>query len=192
MFLVVGLGNPGAEYAATRHNVGFMAADELHRRYNFSPFRSKFNGLIAEGQIEGEKVYLLKPQTYMNLSGNSVVQAANFYKILPENIVVIHDDMDLPTDKIKAKIGGGSGGHNGIKSIDSQITPNYNRIRIGVGHPVSKNEENVVNHVLSGFSKADKENIENDIDIVADLIGVMIKKGVAEFSNQLGMRLAKK
>lgn len=192
MFLVVGLGNPGAEYAATRHNVGFMAADELHRRYNFSPFRSKFNGLIAEGQIEGEKVYLLKPQTYMNLSGNSVVQAANFYKILPENIVVIHDDMDLPTDKIKAKLGGGSGGHNGIKSIDSQITPNYNRIRIGVGHPVSKNEENVVNHVLSGFSKADKENIENDIDIVADLIGVMIKKGVAEFSNQLGMRLAKK
>ena len=192
MFLVVGLGNPGAEYAATRHNVGFMAADELHRRYNFSPFRSKFNGLIAEGQIEGKKVYLLKPQTYMNLSGNSVVQAANFYKILPENIVVIHDDMDLPTDKIKAKLGGGSGGHNGIKSIDSQITPNYNRIRIGVGHPVSKNEENVVNHVLSGFSKADKENIENDIDIVADLIGVMIKKGVAEFSNQLGMRLAKK
>lgn len=192
MFLVVGLGNPGAEYAATRHNVGFMAADVLHRRYNFSPFRSKFNGLIAEGQIEGEKVYLLKPQTYMNLSGNSVVQVANFYKILPENIVVIHDDMDLPTDKIKAKIGGGSGGHNGIKSIDSQITPNYNRIRIGVGHPVSKNEENVVNHVLSGFSKADKENIENDIDIVADLIGVMIKKGVAEFSNQLGMRLAKK
>lgn len=192
MFLVVGLGNPGAEYAATRHNVGFMAADELHRRYNFSPFRSKFNGLIAEGQIEGEKVYLLKPQTYMNLSGNSVVQAANFYKILPENIVVIHDDMDLPTDKIKAKIGGGSGGHNGIKSIDSQITPNYNRIRIGVGHPANKNEDNIVNHVLSGFSKADKENIENDIDIVADLIGVMIKKGVAEFSNQLGMRLAKK
>lgn len=192
MFLVVGLGNPGAEYAATRHNVGFMAADELHRRYNFSPFRSKFNGLIAEGQIEGEKVYLLKPQTYMNLSGNSVVQAANFYKILPENIVVIHDDMDLPTDKIKAKIGGGSGGHNGIKSIDSQITPNYNRIRIGVGHPANKNEDNIINHVLSGFSKADKENIENDIDIVADLIGVMIKKGVAEFSNQLGMRLIKK
>lgn len=192
MFLVVGLGNPGAEYAATRHNVGFMAADELHRRYNFSPFRSKFNGLIAEGQIEGEKVYLLKPQTYMNLSGNSVVQVANFYKILPENIVVIHDDMDLPTDKIKAKIGGGSGGHNGIKSIDSQITPNYNRIRIGVGHPANKNEDNIINHVLSGFSKADKENIENDIDIVADLIGVMIKKGVAEFSNQLGMRLTKK
>jgi len=192
MFLVVGLGNPGAEYAATRHNVGFMAADVIHRRYNFSPFRSKFSGLIAEGQIEGEKVYLLKPQTYMNLSGNSVVQAANFYKILPENIIVIHDDMDLPTDKIKAKIGGGSGGHNGIKSIDSQITPNYNRIRIGVGHPENKNEQNVVNHVLSGFSKADKENIENNIEIVADLIGILIKKGIAEFSNQLGMHLTKR
>lgn len=189
MFLVVGLGNPGAEYEATRHNVGFMAADELHRRYNFSPWRSKFSGLIAEGQIEGQKVFLLKPQTYMNLSGNSVVQAANFYKILPENIVVIHDDMDLPTDKIKAKIGGGSGGHNGIKSIDANITPNYNRVRIGVGHPVNKSEEKVVNHVLSAFSRADKQNIETDIDIVADLIGVMINKGVAEFSNQLGMRL---
>ena len=192
MFLVVGLGNPGAEYAATRHNVGFMAADVLHRRYNFLPWRSKFSGLIAEGQIEGEKVYLLKPQTYMNLSGNSVVQAANFYKILPENIVVIHDDMDLPTDKIKAKLGGGSGGHNGIKSIDSCITSGYNRIRIGVGHPADKSGENVVNHVLSGFSKADKENIEKDIEIIADLIGVLIKKGVAEFSNQLGMVLTKK
>ena len=192
MFLVVGLGNPGAEYEATRHNVGFMAADVLHRRYNFSPFKSKFSGLIAEGQVEGEKVYLLKPQTYMNLSGNSVVQAANFYKILPQNIIVIHDDMDLPTDKIKAKIGGGSGGHNGIKSIDSCITPNYNRIRIGVGHPVNRGEENIVNHVLSRFSKQDKENIENDIDIVADLIGVLIRKGIAEFSNQLGMKLSHK
>lgn len=191
MFLVVGLGNPGAEYVATRHNVGFMAADEIHRRYNFSSFRSKFDGLIAEGQIEGEKVYLLKPQTYMNLSGNSVVKAANFYKILPQNIIVIHDDMDLPTDKIKAKLGGGAGGHNGLKSIDSCISPNYNRIRIGVGHPQNKTGENVINHVLSGFSKADKVNIENDIDIVTDIIGILIKKGVAEFSNQLGMRLRK-
>lgn len=189
MFLVVGLGNPGAEYAATRHNVGFMAADEIHSRYNFSPFRSKFSGLIAEGQIEGEKVYLLKPQTFMNLSGNSVVQAANFYKILPENIVVIHDDMDLPTEKIKAKRGGGSGGHNGIKSIDSCITPDYNRIRIGVGHPLNKSEENVVNHVLSAFSKTDKENIEKDIALVADLLPVLLHRGIAEFSNQLGMRL---
>ncbi len=192
MFLVVGLGNPGAEYAATRHNVGFMAADEIHRRYNFSAFRNKFDGLIAEGQIAGEKVYLLKPQTYMNLSGNSVVKAASFYKILPENIIVIHDDMDLPTNKIKAKLGGGSGGHNGLKSIDSCITPNYNRIRIGVGHPADKSGDNVINHVLSSFSKADQKNIQDDIDIVTDLIDVLISKGVAEFSNQLGMRLTQK
>ncbi|MBP5353446.1 MAG: aminoacyl-tRNA hydrolase [Alphaproteobacteria bacterium] len=188
MFLVVGLGNPGAEYAATRHNVGFMAADEIHRRYNFSAFRSKFDGLIAEGQIAGEKVYLLKPQTFMNLSGNSVVKAASFYKILPENIIVIHDDMDLPTDKIKAKLGGGSGGHNGLKSIDSCITPNYNRIRLGIGHPVVKDETNVVNHVLSGFSKQDKVNLEDNIDIVADLLPVLIQKGMAEFCNQLGLK----
>jgi PTH1 family peptidyl-tRNA hydrolase len=192
MFLVVGLGNPGAEYAATRHNVGFMAADEIHRRYNFAPFRAKFDGLIAEGQINGEKVYLLKPQTYMNLSGNSVVKTAHFYKILPQNIVVIHDDMDLTTDKIKAKLGGGSGGHNGIKSIDANITPNYNRIRIGVGHPQIKSEDSIVSHVLSGFSKADKENVEKNIDLVAELLPVLLEKGVAEFSNQLGLHLHQK
>ncbi len=192
MFLVVGLGNPGAEYANTRHNVGFMAADEIHRRYNFSTFRAKFDGLIAEGNIEGEKVYLLKPQTFMNLSGNSVVKAASFYKILPQNIVVIHDDMDLPIDKMKAKIGGGAGGHNGLKSIDSCITPNYNRIRLGIGHPNIKAEEVVVNHVLSSFSKADKAILEQNIDIVADLLPILLKKGIAEFSNQLGMALNKR
>ena len=192
MFLVVGLGNPGAEYANTRHNVGFMAADEIHRRYNFSAFRAKFDGLIAEGNIEGEKVYLLKPQTFMNLSGNSVVKAASFYKILPQNVVVIHDDMDLPIDKMKAKIGGGAGGHNGLKSIDSCITPNYNRIRLGIGHPNIKAEEVVVNHVLSSFSKADKAILEQNIDIVADLLPILLKKGVAEFSNQLGMKLNKR
>lgn len=192
MFLVVGLGNPGAEYANTRHNVGFMAADEIHRRYNFSAFRAKFDGLIAEGNIEGEKVYLLKPQTFMNLSGNSVVKAASFYKILPQNVVVIHDDMDLPIDKMKAKIGGGAGGHNGLKSIDSCITPNYNRIRLGIGHPNTKAEEVVVNHVLSSFSKADRAILEQNIDIVADLLPILLKKGVAEFSNQLGMKLNKR
>lgn len=191
MFLVVGLGNPGAEYAATRHNVGFMAADEIHRRYNFLPWRAKFDGLIAEGEISGQKVYLLKPQTYMNLSGNSVVKAAHFYKILPQNIVVIHDDMDLPCNKLKAKLGGGSGGHNGIKSIDAAISPNYNRIRLGVGHPQNKSEENVVNHVLSGFSKADKADVDNNIDLAAELIGILLEKGVAEFSNQIGLRQQK-
>ena len=188
MFLVVGLGNPGEQYAASRHNVGFMAADELHRRYNFSAYRAKFDGLVAEGQIADQKVYLLKPQTFMNLSGNSVVKAAHFYKILPQNVVVIHDDMDLPTDKIKAKLGGGSGGHNGLKSIDSCITPNYNRVRIGIGHPVNKSEESVVNHVLSGFSKQDMLNVEKNVDIVAELLPILLEKGITEFCNRLGMK----
>lgn len=191
MFLVVGLGNPGEKYANTRHNVGFMAADEIFRRYNFSPFKEKFDGLIAEGKIEGEKVYLLKPQTFMNLSGNSVVKAANFYKIIPQNIVVIHDDMDLPIDKIKAKIGGGSGGHNGLKSIDSCISSNYNRIRLGIGHPQARDEESIINHVLSSFSKSDKQTLENNIKIVADLLPLLINKGIAEFSNRIGMAINK-
>lgn len=186
MFLIVGLGNPGKEYENTRHNVGFMTVDALAGEYGFAPFKSKFDGVIAEGKIEGEKVYILKPHTYMNLSGNSVVKAANFYKILPENIIVIHDDMDLPVGKIKAKLGGGAGGHNGLKSIDATITPNYNRIRIGVGHAKEKGAE-VINYVLSGFGKEDKNKLNEVIETVAKTIGILIKKGVAEYSNQLGM-----
>ncbi len=190
MFLIVGLGNPGKEYEKTRHNIGFMAADEIAAKYPFASFKEKFDGVIAEGKIEGEKVYLLKPQTYMNLSGNAVVKAAHFYKILPQNIIVIHDDMDLPVGKIKAKQGGGAGGHNGLKSIDAAITPNYNRIRIGVGHP-NRGGEAVVNHVLSGFNKTDKEAVDANIDLVAKTIGILIKKGIDEYSGYLGMALKK-
>lgn len=186
MFLIVGLGNPGAEYDKTRHNVGFMTADEIHRRYHFAPFKSKFDGLIAEGNIEGERAYLLKPQTYMNLSGNAVVKVANFYKILPDNIVVIHDDMDLPVGKIKAKTGGGAGGHNGLKSIDAAVTPNYHRIRIGVGHPQGVGDA-VVNHVLSRFCKADAEVIENNIELIGESLPILLKEGMAAYSNKLGM-----
>ncbi len=188
MFLIVGLGNPGSEYAGTRHNVGFLAADYLYEKFGFSPFRAKFDGLIAEGKIAGEKVFLLKPQTYMNLSGNSVVKAANFYKILPENIVVIHDDMDLQPGQLKVKTGGGAGGHNGLKSIDAAISPNYHRIRIGVGHPAGKGEA-VVSHVLSRFSKADAEQIEQNVSLIADTIDVLLKDGMAVYSNKIGMLL---
>ncbi len=185
MFLIVGLGNPGAEYAGTRHNVGFTAADFLWQKFSFAPFRDKFDGEIAEGRIEGEKVYLLKPHTYMNLSGNSVVKAAHFYKILPENIIVIHDDMDLPVGKVKAKLGGGSGGHNGIKSIDAAITPAYNRIRIGVGHPQAGSKD-VVNHVLSRFGKTDEDMIYGEIEMISALLGVLMREGIAAFCNKLG------
>lgn len=186
MFLIVGLGNPGAEYQGTRHNVGFMTADALAEAYSFSVFKSKFDGLIAEGTIDGEKCFLLKPQTYMNLSGNSVLKAASFYKILPENIIVIHDDIDLQTSQIKAKLGGGTGGHNGLKSIDSHIGQNYNRIRLGVGHPQGSGDE-VVNHVLSRFSKTDAELLQNHIDLIVKDIPVLLKKGISAFSNQIGM-----
>ena len=187
MFLIVGLGNPGAEYAKTRHNVGFMVADAIHDKYGFAPYKVKFDGLISEGKIDGDKVYLLKPQTYMNLSGNSVVKAAAFYKILPQNIVVIHDDMDLKITQIKAKLGGGAGGHNGLKSIDAAIGPNYNRVRLGIGHPDNGLPPSaVVNHVLAGFSKADQAVLEHNILLVTENIGLLLKDGVAAFSNRIG------
>jgi PTH1 family peptidyl-tRNA hydrolase len=187
MYLVVGLGNPGAEYEQTRHNVGFMAVDEISGRYKFDTFKNKFDGLIAQGQIGSEKVLLLKPQTFMNLSGQSVVKAALFYKILPENIIVIHDDMDLKFSQIKAKIGGGSGGHNGLKSIDAHITPAYNRIRIGVGHPNGKGDE-VVNYVLGRFAKADQVALNNTLSLVSTAVEVLIENGLAACSNYLGMQ----
>lgn len=186
MYLVAGLGNPGAEYAKTRHNVGFMAVDEICGRYKFSPFKSKFDALAAEGQIGDEKVLLLKPQTFMNLSGNAVVKAALFYKILPENIIVIHDDIDLALGQMKAKNGGGAGGHNGLKSIDSHITPNYNRIRIGIAHPLGKGPE-VADYVLGNFSKTEQKIIEQCVQIVPEAIEVLIKNGLPACSNFLGM-----
>ncbi len=189
MFLIVGLGNPGADYAATRHNVGFMAADALHEAYGFAAFRAKFDGLIAEGKIAGEKVFLLKPQTYMNLSGNAVVKATQFYKILPQHVIVIHDDMDLPVGKVKVKLGGGAGGHNGLKSIDAAITPGYNRIRIGVGHPQGRGDE-VVNYVLGGFSKADREKISEMVDLIVETLPVLLEKGMAAYSTIVGQKVS--
>lgn len=186
MFLIVGLGNPGIEYVATRHNMGFMAVDALAEAYGFGTFKSKFDGLIADGIIDGERCLLLKPQTFMNLSGNSVVKAASFYKILPEQIIVIHDDMDLQPNQIKAKQGGGAGGHNGLKSIDAHIGANYNRIRLGVGHPNGQGEA-VVNHVLSRLGKAEAETAARNIGLVVKDIPVLLHKGIAAFSNQLGM-----
>ena len=149
-------------------------------------FLRKFDGEVAMGQIANEKVIVLKPHTYMNLSGNSVVKAALFYKILPENVIVIHDDMDLKTGQFKAKKGGGSGGHNGLKSIDAHISANYNRIRIGVGHPANKGND-VINHVLGAFSKEEKNILENSFDVVTEAVEVLIRNGVAACSNFLGM-----
>ncbi len=190
MFLVVGLGNPGEEYSKTRHNIGFMAADVIHSRHNFTPFKQKFDGLIAEGTIGKEKTLLLKPQTYMNLSGNSVQKTAKFYKISPQNIIVIHDDKDLALAKLKAKNGGSAGGHNGLKNIDSQIGNEYNRIRIGVGSPKEYNTD-TINFVLSKFSKNELQILEPQLDFIASTINELIEKGIAHYSNLIGMHNSK-
>ena len=183
MRLIVGLGNPGKEYALNRHNVGFMAVDELAHRFSFADFKSKFQGLLAEGVIAGERVLILKPQTYMNLSGESVSAVARFYKINVKDIIVVHDDMDLPIGRVKVKIGGGSGGHNGIKSIDAHMGPEYERIRIGIGKPETRDE--VVNYVLGNFSVADKQVLKTIFDKIADNMEILLTKDAASFMNKL-------
>ena len=150
MRLIVGLGNPGARYERTRHNVGFVAADAIHRRHGFGPWRAKFQGLLAEGTLGGERLYLLKPQTFMNASGESVAEAARFYKIPIGEIAVIHDEIDLAPGKLKVKRGGGTAGHNGLRSIDAAIGPDFWRVRLGIGHPGMK--ELVEPYVLQNFA----------------------------------------
>ena len=152
--LIAGLGNPGAEYARNRHNIGFVVLDELHNHYRFGPWRAKFQGFVSEGKIGGRKTYLLKPMTYMNDSGISVGDAAHFYKLAPDAIIVIHDEIDLAAGKFKVKTGGGDAGHNGLRSITAAIGSDYRRVRIGVGHP---GKQRVKGHVLQNFAKADAE-----------------------------------
>lgn len=148
--LLAGLGNPGEEYDNTRHNIGFEVIDAIAKHFEFPAFTTKFSSLTSSKIIGTYKITLLKPQTYMNLSGDAVSKAANFYKIIPNNIIIIHDDLDLELAKVKMKIAGGSGGHNGIKSIDQHIGVDYYRVRIGIGKP--KFDKNVSSFVLSKFS----------------------------------------
>lgn len=156
MFLVVGLGNPGSGYAGNRHNIGFMAADEIVRRYSFGPWRRKFQGQVAEGDIGGSKVLVLKPETFMNLSGQSVGEVLRFYKIPIEDVIVLHDELDLPPGKLRVKRAGGHGGHNGLRSIDAHCGKDYRRVRLGIGHPGDK--ARVHGHVLGDFSKSEQNN----------------------------------
>ena len=150
MLLFAGLGNPGAKFANNRHNVGFMAADAIARRHSFSPWSRKFQAEIAEGRLADEKVILIKPQTFMNLSGQSVGEAMRFYKLEPSALTVFYDEIDLAAGKVRVKTGGGAGGHNGIRSLDQHIGNSYRRVRIGVGHPGVK--EMVHGHVLGDFA----------------------------------------
>jgi PTH1 family peptidyl-tRNA hydrolase len=161
MLLIVGLGNPGAEYAYTRHNLGFLFADYFANREHFSVFRTKFSSLCSEAKIAERKVVIQKPQTYMNLSGKAVGQIVTFYKLKAEQVVVFHDDIDLPQFEIRVKNGGGNGGHNGIRSIDEAIGREYWRIRVGIGRPALK--EQVASYVLARFSDLEIRELSDEV-----------------------------
>jgi PTH1 family peptidyl-tRNA hydrolase len=172
MRLIVGLGNPGARYARNRHNVGFMAVEAIARRYGLPAFRSRFKGELAEGVIAGERRLLLRPQTFMNASGESVLAAMSFYKIAPGDIAVIHDELDLRPGKLRVKRGGGSAGHNGLRSIDSMIGADYWRVRIGIGHPGIK--ELVHPYVLQNFPPDEMRWVEKLVDAIAETIPLLL------------------
>ena len=190
MLLFAGLGNPGAKYANNRHNVGFMAADAIARRHSFSPWSKKFQAEIAEGRIGGEKILLIKPQTFMNLSGQAVGEALRFYKLDATAVTVFYDEIELPAGKIQVKIGGGSAGHNGIRSLDQHIGNNYRRVRIGVGHPGAK--EMVHGHVLGDFSKADQEWLDVLLDSMADSADLIARGDDNSFMNRVTLALRDK
>lgn len=179
MKLFVGLGNPGSEYAGNRHNVGFMALDRIAAAHGIGPWKKKFQGLAADGEISGEKVLLLKPQTYMNESGRSVGEAARFLKIGEADIVVFYDEIDLQPGKLKVKTGGGNAGHNGLRSMSAHAGNEYVRVRIGVGHPGAK--ELVARWVLSDFAKADAAWLDPLLEAMAKAAGRLAKGDPARF-----------
>ena len=188
MFLVVGLGNPGQTYAANRHNIGFMAVDEIVRRHGFSPWRKKFQGEIADGDVGGRKVLALKPLTFMNLSGNSVGLASSFYKIAPADVIVFHDEIDLAPGKLRVKRGGGHAGHNGLRSIHAQIGADYGRVRMGVGHPGEKAE--VKDYVLKDFAKADNDWLEPMLDGCAEFLDQVLDGDDPGFMSRVAQRIS--
>ena len=188
MVLLVGLGNPGKDYAKNRHNIGFMAIDEIVRRHGFGPWRSRFQGQAADGRLLDKRAYALKPETYMNDSGRAVVAAMSYYRLETENVIVLYDEIDLDAGKVRCKQGGGNAGHNGLRSLDSHIGPNYVRVRLGIGHPGDRSK--VSRHVLSNFSKTDMTWVTNIIDVVSDAIPTLAIGDASGFSNQVALRLS--
>lgn len=183
MLIFAGLGNPGAKYQDNRHNIGFMAVDAIHRKLPFAPWSKKFKSAVSEGEIDGEKVLLMKPQTFMNLSGEAIGEAMRFYKLTPADLTVFHDELDLPAAKVRVKTGGGNGGHNGLRSIDAHCGRDYRRVRLGIGHPGVK--ELVHNHVLGDFAKADLAWLEPLLDDIALNAGLLLKGDGSQFMNKL-------
>ena len=183
MLLVVGLGNPGRRYARNRHNIGFMAVDAIARRHDFGPWRDRFQGDLAEGVVAGGKTRLLKPRTYMNESGRSVVQAVRFFRLEPANVVVFHDEIDLVAGKVRVKRGGGHAGHNGLRSLHAHIGPDYARVRLGVDHPGHKDA--VIGHVLKDFAKEDREDLNTLLDALAEHFPLLASGDDAAFMSKV-------
>ena len=167
--LIAGLGNPGSQYSRNRHNAGFIVVDELHAHHKFGPWKAKFDGLLSEGTLGGRKTYLLKPQTFMNLSGDSIAPALRFYKLPLEALVVVHDDIDLAAGKLKVKRGGGDAGQNGLRSITAALGPDYRRVRLGIGHP------------------GDKERLKPLVDAMVEASPMLAKDDDAEFVSKVAL-----
>lgn len=188
MKLIVGLGNPGAKYAANRHNIGFMALDRMAEDHGLGPWKARFQGLTAEGRIGAARVVLLKPQTFMNLSGQSVGEAMRYLKLTPADVVVLHDELDLAPGKCRLKEGGGHAGHNGLRSIHQHIGEAYGRVRLGIGHPGHKDK--VAPYVLSDFAKADQDWLEDLLRGVSDGAEALASGDGPRFLNAVAARTA--
>jgi len=190
MLLFVGLGNPGSNHVDNRHNVGFMAVQAIARRHNIAPWRRRFQGVAVEGTIDGERVLLLLPGTYMNESGRAVQEAARFYKVESDRIVVFHDELELPLCKVRVKVGGGNAGHNGLRSISAHVGNDYKRVRIGIDHPGDKNL--VERYVLQDFARDEWPAVEAVCDVMADNAGLLTEGKDASFQNRVHLAMEAK
>jgi PTH1 family peptidyl-tRNA hydrolase len=190
MRLLVGLGNPGARYVGTRHNVGFMAVQAIAKRHGIGPWRRRFQGVACEGTLGGARVLLLLPGTFMNESGRAVAEAAHFYKLPLVDITVFHDEIELPPGKVRIKVGGGIAGHNGLRSISEHIGNDYRRVRIGVGHPGHK--DLVEHYVLSDFAKSEQRWVEALTEILADNVDLLVRGEDASFQNKVHLAMVAK
>jgi len=186
MKLVVGLGNPGAKYAGNRHNIGYMAVEAIAEAHGFGPWRQKFQGLVSEGRLGSDKVLLLKPATFMNNSGQSAAAAMRFYKLDAGDVIVFYDELDLAPGKCRVKTGGGTAGHNGIRSLHAHVGPDYTRVRLGIGHPGDKRL--VSNYVLSDFAKADRDWLDDLLRGVADGAPALVSGDASGFMNAVALR----
>jgi peptidyl-tRNA hydrolase, PTH1 family len=183
-----GLGNPGPQYAMQRHNIGFMAADAIAEVHGFGPVKKQFSGWTQEGRIGTARVLLLKPATFMNESGRAIGEALRFYKLGPDALTVFHDELDLPPFRVKVKTGGGAAGHNGLRSTDQHLGPDYRRVRLGIGHPGHK--DRVTGHVLGNFAKAELDPLADVLGAVAAEAGWLAAGEDARFTNEVALRLA--